>query len=210
MTIRKLVLLLEAFVLVTIFLSSCGSSKAAKNEPEIVEQTEVETTAIETTEEETKPEIEETTTKESEEEEIQEEAKAEKREVIELQSFESVELDSGITKIELREKSTDAFENPLTIYKEKDVRAKLNFSYISSEEETYIKNIAQGRILESTLAATGLGDVSYIGDIATFSLKISDVCKEESYHIIYEVRFAAEPDDYSQYMVIKVVSIEKE
>lgn len=194
MAIRKLMLFVT-FLCVTICLSACGST--ANNGPKVIEETQMKTTTAEETESEAT--VEETTEAETTKEETQQETEAETKEVIVLQSFESLKLQSDISEIVLYEKSTDAIEKPLKIYKQKEEKAKLNFSYVGN---VALYDIRQGIILELNQNVGGLGIVNNIGNISTFSLELNPYEQiEEKYNIIYEIRFE---DDSRWYMAIEV------
>lgn len=205
---RKKSLLLIVLVLAMMCLTACGSSPSHTRVNDVSEPFETEITTAETkaTTSETKQPLktEETTveTVPLETEAVTEEVKPQYGN-LKIQSVDGITLDGNPElpcKVVIHPEATDAVNNPLKINVEsEDKKGKISFSF-TSNDSSKLNCITKAIIMENNKDISYTrSSVSYIGDIATFSLTLPSNL-ENATTAIYELSYKNGDDYYDGYI----------
>lgn len=117
--------------------------------------------------------------------------RTEEKDVLQIQSLEETRLDKRPKlpyEIKLYEKSTEAYNNPVTIYVREDHDEERYISFSFTSERFSVSAVKGGVIIESNKSIYGTDNINYAGDIQTFSVEIPNDIKEIS-TIIYPICF---------------------
>lgn len=131
--------------------------------------------------------------------------KAEEKQVFQIQRLEGISLEDASQqlpcKVQTYSKSTDAFNNPTTVYYEQGIEfATINFSF-TSEEGEILKSVKDGMVIETNETMSGVKEVNAVGDIATFKLEIEP--QGELTTIIYE--FAMDEESDNRFLALRIL-----
>lgn len=185
---RKTIYFLLITILASIMLTACGEDKNTGTEPTTLETTTMETVETTTKTEPTTAEIEPTV--------METEEPIPTYGLLQMQSLEGLALEENPKtpyEMKLYSKATEAIENSLKITIKEAERKMISFSFISESE--IMNGITKGIILEKNEDVTYTGNnLSYIGDIATFSIVLPD--SVESSTVVYEISFKNEEENY--------------
>ncbi len=108
-------------------------------------------------------------------------------------------------EVQTYSKSTDAFNNPTTVYVQHVEAATINFSFTSEEGES-LKAVKDGRIIETNETMLGVESVNVVGEIVTFKLEI--IPQDELTTIVYEFEMEEESDN--RFLALRMLPQETE
>lgn len=121
-------------------------------------------------------------------EEQKEESSEKEERVFQIQRMVDISLEDETIqlpyKVLTHAKSTDAFNNPISVYVSSGETAKINFSFTSEEGET-LKSVKDGMVIETNETMPGAENVNVVGDIATFQLQLTP--QSELSTVVYEL-----------------------